>query len=213
MLRLATMRCSRVLFLRLVVYQRRAIPGRIQAHDIYLRVRKMQEDWKASIAKIAYWKQIINENDKLGAFPWHLPRVAASDARIAEAEAHIGASFSAPYRELLSLADGWRGFCVSTDLFGTEDFLGERAIEVRDRSDVQEYVFDAGLSYQDVVPVGASDADTDVFLLVSDASPQRAGEVIWLAGSEVDRYADFREFFEAMVNYNARLAQQLINQS
>ena len=172
----------------------------------------MQEDWKALIAKIAHWKQITNENDKLGAFPWHLPRVAASDARIAEAEAHVGVSFSAPYRELLSLADGWKGFCVSADLFGTEDFLSSRAIEVRDRPYVQEYISETGLSNRDVVPIGASDVDMDVFLLISDTAVQSPGEVIWLAGSEVDRYLDVHEFFEAMVNYNARLAQQLISQ-
>lgn len=172
----------------------------------------MQEDWKASIVKVAYWKQVVNENDKLGAFPWHFPAVAAGGAKIAEAEAYVGASFSALYREFLSLADGWKGFCISTDLFGTKDFLSGRAIEVRDRPDVQEYISGTGLSHQDVVPIGASDVDMDVFLLVSDTAVQSPGEVIWLAGAEVDRYPDFREFFEAMLNYNARLAQQLINQ-
>jgi hypothetical protein len=172
----------------------------------------MQEDWKASIAKVAHWKQIANENDKLGAFPWHLPRVAASKAMIAQAEAHVGISFSPPYREFLSLADGWRGFFVSTDLFGTEDFLSGRAIEVRNRLDVREYISGARLNDRDLVPIGASDVDMDVFLLISETATQNSGEVIWLAGSEVDRYLDFQEFFEAMINYNARLAQRLISQ-
>jgi len=174
----------------------------------------MQEDWKASIARIAYWKQIMNENDKLGAFPWHLPKVAASEARIAEAEAHMCTSFSASsfsesYREFLGLANGWNGFFVSTDLFGTDDFLSGRAAEVRNRPDVQEYVSSLGLPDGMAVPIGASEVDKDVFILVSETSTIRPGEVLWLAGSEVDRYPDFHEFFEAMVNYNARLAQQL----
>ncbi len=28
------------------------------------------------------------------------------------------------------------------------------------------------------------------------------GVIIWLAGSEVDRFPDFNEFFAAMVDYN-----------
>lgn len=172
----------------------------------------MQEDWKASIVKIAHWKQIANEHDKLGVLPWHLPKVAASEAKVAEAEAHMEMSFSAPYREFLGLANGWKGFFVSTDLFGTDDFLSDRAKEVRNRPDVQEYISSLGLSEDVAIPIGATDVDMDVFILVSETSPDIPGAVLWLAGSEVDRYPDFREFFEAMVNYNAGLAQKLAAQ-
>lgn len=169
----------------------------------------MQEEWKASIVKIVHWKQVANEHDKLGAFPWHFPKVATNEAQIVEAETFMGSSFSAPYREFLGLANGWNGFILSTDLFGTEDFLNGRALEVRKRPDVQEYISSLGLSAEMIIPIGASDADMDVFMLVSENSPTNAGEVLWLAGSEVERYPDFREFFEAMVNYNAQLAQKL----
>jgi hypothetical protein len=170
----------------------------------------MPDSWKALIAKIAYWKQTTNENDKLGAFPWHLPKVAANETRIGEAEAHMGTSFSAPYREFLSLADGWKGFCVATDLFGTDDFINGRSSEVLKRPEVQEYLSTANFPNGVVIPFGASDIDLDIFLIISETSPQNAGEVVWLAGTEVDRFADFRQFFEAMVNYNARLAQKLM---
>jgi hypothetical protein len=172
----------------------------------------MNEDWKASIAKIVHWKQITNENDTLGAFPWHLPRVAGTPGRIAEAEKCAGVPFSASYREFLGLADGWRGFCVTTDLFGTEDFLTGRAAQVRQRPDVSEYISLSDVDARFVVPIGASEADMDVFLLISEASPIQGGIVIWTAGGEVDRYPDFRAFFESMVNYNARLAHQLVAQ-
>jgi hypothetical protein len=169
-------------------------------------------DWKESIARIVHWKQVTNDNDTLGAFPWHLPRVAANSARIAEAETHMGVPFSPAYREFLSLADGWVGFCVTTDLFGTEDFLSGRAHEVLRRPDVAGYLSESGLPARYVVPLGASDVDMDVFLLVSEAAKQCSGQVMWIAGSEVERYSDFADFFEAMVNYNARLAQQLADQ-
>ena len=121
----------------------------------------------------------------------------------------MGRSFPAAYREFLSLADGWKGFIVSTDLFGTEDFLNGRALEVRNRPDVREYIHTLGLQEEAVIPIGASGTDMDVFILVLEDTPSDAGEVLWLAGSEVERYQDFREFFEAMVNYNAELAQKL----
>jgi hypothetical protein len=172
----------------------------------------MREDWKASITKIAYWKQIANENDALGALPWHLPRVAASPAKIADAERHMGVSFSLEYREFLTFADGWQGFCITTDLFGTQDFLSDRARCVLDRPDLQEFIAEANLAAEFVVPVGASDVDMDVFLLISELSEDSPGEIIWIAGREIDRYPSFQQFFEAMVNYNARIAQQLAAQ-
>lgn len=74
---------------------------------------------------------------------------------------------------------------------------------------MQQYIASLGLQEEVVIPIGSSKADMDVFILVSERSSKNAGEVLWLAGSEVERYPDFREFFEAMVNYNAELAQRL----
>lgn len=70
----------------------------------------------------------MNEHDELGAFPWNLPKLAANKYRIAQAETSMGMSFSAPYMEFLNLANGWNGFIVSTDLFGTEEFINGRAL-------------------------------------------------------------------------------------
>ena len=171
----------------------------------------MNEDWKASIAKIVYWKQMIHDLDELEAFPWHFPRTAATGEQIARAEDHMKARFSKSYRDFLSLADGWEGFCITTNLFGTPEFLDGKADEVRGRLDVQDYLLSVGISDSYVVPIGAAEFDTDVFLLISEESGGLAGEVIWIAGEEVDRFPDFRDFFEAMINYNARIAQNLAN--
>ncbi len=169
----------------------------------------MKQNLKASIVKIVGWKQLAHECDKLNALPWHLPKVAATGAQIVEAERCMGKPFSAPYREFLTLANGWKGFIVSTDLFGTEDFQSGRALAVRNRPDVQEYMSSLELAERDVVPIGASDADMDVFLLISESSPERQGEVLWLAGFEIDKFKDFKDFFESMVNYNADLAKNM----
>lgn len=40
----------------------------------------------------------------------------------------------------------------------------------------------------------------------SNPSP---GMVIWFAGSEIERFPSFREYFLAMVDYNQRVVQRL----
>lgn len=172
----------------------------------------MQEDWKALIAKIAYWKQIANDNDDLAALPWHLPKIAASEGDIQLAEDRIGVRLSASYRNFLTRANGWQGFFVLTNLFGTDTLTENLRREILIRPDVAEYISESDIDERCIVPIGASDADRDVFLLVSEDSQKCSGEVIWLAGAEVERFSDFRSFFEAMINYNARLAQQLTAQ-
>jgi hypothetical protein len=166
-------------------------------------------EWKAEIARIVHWKQLAAEHDKRRALSWNLPKVGAKPDQIVQAEKKIGAPFSAEFKELLSLANGWKGFCVLTDLFGTEDFLNGRAEEVRERPELKDFVEHSTFAAADVVPIGGSDAELDVYLLISPRSTVMPNAVLWWANEEVDRYATFREFFAAMVNYNAQIANKL----
>lgn len=166
-------------------------------------------EWKSEIARIVHWKQFAAEHDSNRAIPWNLPRVGANLDQIDLAETKVNMPFSAEYKQLLSLANGWKGFCIWTDLFGTEDFLSGRAEEVRNRPEVKDFLERSPFAAADVVPIGASDKELDVYLLVSPRSAVMPNAVVWWANEEVDRYATFREFFAAMVNYNARIANKL----
>jgi SMI1/KNR4 family protein SUKH-1 len=166
-------------------------------------------DWKAEISRIVHWKQISAENDKLKALPWHLPKVGASEEDVAHAEAFMGTKFSSELKEFLTLANGWKGFHVLTDLFGTDDFLSGRAHEVLRRPELAEFITAQGWSRGEATPIGASDLDLDVFLHISPESSVLPGGVVWFASEEVDRYLTFHDFLSAMVNYNARVANKL----
>lgn len=169
----------------------------------------MSIDFKAEISRIAYWKQLAADHDKNGALPWHLPKVGASPDQILEAQEMIGFELPADYAQFLGLANGWKAFFVLTDLFGTDDFLNRRHVAAMGRRELRLFTENIGVMTGDVVVIGASDFDLDVFLLVSPHSKFLPGGVIWFASEEVDRYPSFSEFFSAMVNYNARVAQRM----
>lgn len=166
-------------------------------------------DWKAEIARTWHWKQIAAAHDKAGALPCKLPRVGARPEEIASAEHAVGRVFPAEFKEFISLANGWQGFYVLTDLFGTPDFMNGRSQKALERPEVSEFVLENGWKLEEVVAIGASDLDVDVFLLITEEAGNLPGGVVWLAGEEVDRYPTFHEFFGSMVNYNARIANKL----
>lgn len=166
-------------------------------------------EWKTEITRIMHWKQIAAKHDKYHALSWNIPRVCAKPEEIVEAETRIGVPFSTQFKELLLLMNGWKGFYILIDLFGTEDFLAGRSTKIWERPEIKEYIIHSGFSTNDIIPIGASDAELDVFLLVSPRSTKGAGTVLWWAGEEIDRFPTFRDFFSAMVNYNAQVANKL----
>lgn len=164
-------------------------------------------DWKTAIATLVQCKQRIADRDRLDALPWHLPAVAASDDRIADAERAAGFAFPSAYRRFLAHADGWRGFYVLVDLFGTADIVDGGARDVLVRPEVASFVRTIGSDQ--VIAIGASEQETDVFLLVGPDSAALPGGVIWWADEEIDRFDDFAAFFTAMIAYNERVAERL----
>ncbi len=66
----------------------------------------MTADFKAEIVRIAYWKQLAAQHDKLGALPWHLPKVGATPERIAKLREVVGIDLPDDYTTFLPLADG-----------------------------------------------------------------------------------------------------------
>jgi hypothetical protein len=169
----------------------------------------MSFDFKAEISRIAYWKKLAADHDENGALPWHLPKVGAHSDQIREAQEIVGFEFPVDYAQFLRLANGWKAFHILTDLFGTYDFLNRRHVAETKRHELKSFLENTGLASGDVVVVGASDLDLDVFLLVSPHSKILPGGVIWFASEEVERYRSFSEFFSAMVNYNAMVAQRM----
>jgi SMI1 / KNR4 family (SUKH-1) len=167
-------------------------------------------DWKTEISRVVYWKQVAADHDKSNALPWHLPRIGASDDEISNAEQVTGFVFPEQYKNFLRYANGWKGFFLSTDLYGTEEILENRHNIALERTELRSYLSNQDLKPSDVMVVGSSDYDLDIFFLFSSTSTTLPGGVIWFANEEIDRYESFGDFFSAMVNYNANTAQEMV---
>jgi hypothetical protein len=69
-------------------------------------------------------------------------------------------------------------------------------------SHVEDNVLKAGrLRAADLLPIAASPVDLDLFVMSRRSAPS-PGVVIWLAGSEIDRFPNFDEFVLAMIDFN-----------
>jgi hypothetical protein len=161
-------------------------------------------DWKKEIAVMALVKSELAKADTGKLWPYHLPRVAATQAQISAAESCLGHKLDEEYAQFLRHANGWPAFYQSVQLFGTEELLGNAAMEnaLRTVSYLEENVLKtSGVDRAALLPIAATDVDMDLFVIDRTGSPARA-RVIWFAGTEVQRFDSFNEYFLAMVDYN-----------
>lgn len=164
----------------------------------------MVTDWGTEIAIAWRVLECTRRLDTAGLWEYHLPRVAATQKELGVVEAALGFPLDPMYRAFLAHADGWPDFYQSADLFGSRELLGDRlmgqAIELI--SVVDSAVWrELDATSSDVLPIALAKYDKDVFLLVRP--PHRSsGQVIWLAGTVVERFPNFDEFFLSMVDYN-----------
>ncbi|TDP96796.1 SMI1/KNR4 family protein [Labedaea rhizosphaerae] len=164
-------------------------------------------DWRAEIVKGVIVHQRLAELDTAGLWSYHLPELAASEDEIEATESALGHRLDPQFREFLRYANGWRSFYQDVDIFGTRALLGEGAMgsvrEMLAAVDPELFFEDVGLAIDDILPVAASDKQTDIFLMSTQESQER-GVVIWFAGYTIDRFDSFNEFYLSMLDYNRR---------
>lgn len=130
-------------------------------------------------------KQAIAEADAKHGWQYQLPKVAATGEALREVE--------------------------EIDLFGVEDLTGSSAmVAARQLTEALEPVAleEAGLLWAQLVPIGASGLDRDLFLMQIVEGVQ-VPPVVWFSGGEIDRYQTFRDFVLAMIEYNAEDLKEL----
>lgn len=163
-------------------------------------------DWRPRIVELVLVKQRLRDVDQEGLWPHHLPGVAATEAQLLGIEARIGESLDASHRAFLATAGGWPGFLQTVDLFGPGDFLGStrwaRAVELLGYLE-DDVLASAGFRREHVLPIAASTVEIDLFI-IGRRSSTTPGVVVWFAGDEVERFADFDEYFAAMLDFNRR---------
>lgn len=172
----------------------------------------MITDWKSEILKGVQIPQRIEALDRGRLWQRHLPEVAAPDDEIAATEEGLGFKLDPRYQEFLRNANGWRSFYQSVDLFGTLSLLGAAPMDsaLRQLRAMQPSDFEmaVGMPLADVLPIGASSVQRDMFLITSPWS-SKPGIVLWFASREVDRFATFDEFYLTMLDYNRREVEYL----
>lgn len=161
-------------------------------------------NWKERIVELVLVKQKINELDAQGLWEYRLPRVAATPTQLDAVETVLGEPLDPGYRGFLEHASGWPAFWQTVDLFGAEDLLGGERF--RHATEMLTYVEEnvltsGGLRRAELLPIAASPVDLDLFLIMRRSSPS-PGVVVWIAGSEVDRFPTFEDFFVSMADYN-----------
>lgn len=72
--------------------------------------------------------------------------MAAGESQIAEAEKAVNFDLPGEFRALLSVINGWKGFYMGVDLFGTDDFISGRSLQVKQRDEIAEFLDEAGFS-------------------------------------------------------------------
>ena len=159
-------------------------------------------DWKKEIGIAFLVRQKVAEVDRQHVWPFALPQVGATEDAMRSVEGQIG-NLPVDYRAFLRCADGWDAFCKDRDLFGLGDLVGgPRMARARQLLATLSPLEDVcGLSEEDVLPIGASQHNIDLFVISRVAGVDH-GKVYWLAGQLVEQYPRFSEFFLAMVDYS-----------
>jgi hypothetical protein len=162
-----------------------------------------QFDWTAEIGRLILIKQEMATHDSDGVFPFHLPQLAAAPSAIDDAESHLRMRFPEDFRNFLAVANGWIAILVCADVFGTAALVSKRDA-ILSRPDVCSYLEDSGMPVGHVLPIGASDLQRTVFLLLL-----ASGEIVWLDCEEVERFSSFQGFFQGIVQHNVELAEEV----
>jgi len=173
----------------------------------------MNKEWRDNIVVMVYVKQELMKLDVNRIWPHHLPELAASEEDLKKTEVYLGHKIDNKYREFLTMADGWKGFYHTVDLFGTKDLQGSPLMQysLSLLNAIEDDVIETtGFSREDLLPIAATEFDKDLFVM-SRPTSHIPGTVIWFAGEEIDRYPDFTEYFLAIIDYNRLLVKDLQN--
>jgi hypothetical protein len=165
---------------------------------------------KTNIVQLLKIKSAIFEIDNGKLWPYHLPKVAATEEELLSLESVLKTNLDQEYRSFLNLANGWPGFYQTVDLFGTNELLDQKAY-----SGFQEQL-KAGLEFnsssefslEDAIIIAATKEDLDMFLLTTEKN-HAPGRVIWFAGEIVDIFSSFNEFYLSMISYNLKELEDL----
>ena len=160
------------------------------------------DKWKKLLVEMLMVRDELYKADKEQLWEYHYPEVAAEPREILLVQQLLQFPLCQDYIDFLLCANGWKCFYQLVDLFGTKDFEAENMSRAKMLLDT-ELEYDESLNdiKEYLLPIAVSQTDKDLFVMVLTEG-RRYGEVIWLAGGEIERFTSFSDFFEAMIEYN-----------
>lgn len=171
------------------------------------------DEWKERLVEMLMVRNELYKADKGQLWEYHYPEVAAELSEIILSQEKLQIKLSQDYIDFLLCANGWKCFYQLVDLFGTKDFEAENMSLAKmllnteleyDESlnDIKEYLF----------PIAVSRTDKDLFVMVLKEGKEY-GQIIWLAGGEIERFLSFSAFFEAMIEYNKEELEDILDEN
>ena len=171
------------------------------------------DKWKERLVEMLMIRDELYKADNGQLWEYHYPEVAAELREIQLAQEKLEIKLSQDYIDFLLCANGWKCFYQLVDLFGTKDFdaenmsLAKKLLNTEleyDESlnDIKKYLF----------PIAVSRTDKDLFVMVL-AEGREYGQIIWLAGGEIERFLSFSDFFEAMIEYNKEELEDILDEN
>jgi hypothetical protein len=176
-------------------------------------MKEKQCDWRLEIASTGAAKQELSNVDKQKIFSFTIPKLAATQKAVLEAQNRLGFEFDDDYAEFLCFGNGWDSFALSDgDLFGTGDYPTSRryleAVSIMNLIAEGGVFKDTDIKIGDAFPFCACEHSSDLYLMKKRHVTGQP-RVFWFAGYLVDTFPSFLEFFRSMRAYDHKNVEYL----
>jgi hypothetical protein len=157
---------------------------------------------KDYIAYLYIVREKMRFEDKNNLWDYYCPRVKSTNEEITRWENQNGMVLPESYKAFLLAANGWPKVFQDKDLFGLEQLSFSKENKyIQYLSYCVDNLYDVG-NKECLLPIGGTEYSYDLYLIILDKKSDHYGQVLWVAGEEVERYNDFNSFFESLIAYN-----------
>lgn len=157
---------------------------------------------KDYIAYLYIVREKIRNEDKNNLWEYYCPRVKTTNEEITRWENINGLIIPESYRSFLLAANGWPKIFQDKDLFSLDQLsFSKENRYIQCLGCCIDNIHDVG-NKEYLLPIGGTEYSYDLYLIVLDKTSSFYGQVLWVAGEEVERYNDFNSFFESLIAYN-----------
>lgn len=155
----------------------------------------------------------IKAADRKSIYEYDAPNEPATEDQLENWEHDNNLIIPPSYRDFLLNANGWKNIIQAVELFSIDDlsfdesnqYIEFLSFSIDNLSDYGNKAF--------LLPIGANHESYDLYVMVLDSNSEYCGQVIWVAGEEVERYDDFEHFFISLINGNKYVYKLLIGEA